>query len=146
MWDASDAGSTKSSNVLVAVRVWWPSARSAPSASVPRRMVCRVGARWPTGPYIWSRRSTSFTGRPTRRAARMPSTAGPDARPLEPNPPPRNGLRMWMFSGGMPSSSPNRARIIAMPWVGVSTTSVSPSHAATTACGSIALWYCAGVS
>ena len=56
------------------------------------------------GRYICSRRSTSLTGRPTSRAAMMPSTCGPEIRPLEPKPPPRKGLRMWMFSGGMPNS------------------------------------------
>ena len=51
-----------------------------------------------------------------------------------------------MFSGGMPNSPAMRPCAIARPWLGVSIDSVSPSHAATIACGSIALWYCAGVS
>ena len=63
------------------------------------RSLCRVGARWPTGPYICSRRSTSLTGLPTSRAAMMPRICGPEIRPLEPKPPPRNGLRIWIFSG-----------------------------------------------
>jgi len=45
--------------------------RSAgPSRSVPMRSLWREGERWPTGPYMCSRRSTSLTGRPTSRAAR----------------------------------------------------------------------------
>ena len=76
----------------------------------------------------------------------MPSTCGPEISPFEPKPPPRNGLRMWMFSGAMPNSPAMRPCAIAMPWLGVSSVSVSPSQAATMACGSIALWYCAGVS
>jgi hypothetical protein len=28
----------------------------------------------------------------------MPSTWGPAMKPFEPKPPPRNGLRIWMFS------------------------------------------------
>ena len=39
----------------------------------------------------------------------MPSTCGPEIKPLEPKPPPRNGLRMWMFSGAMPNSPAMRA-------------------------------------
>ncbi len=76
----------------------------------------------------------------------MPRTCGPETRPLEPKPPPRYGLRMAMASGGMPNRPPMRCCAMAMPWLGVSIESVSPSHAATMACGSIALWYCAGVS
>ena len=62
---------------------WWRSWRDGRSRSARRRgrrrgaAVCRVGERWPTGPYICSRRSTSLTGRPTSRAAMMPSTCGP---------------------------------------------------------------------
>jgi hypothetical protein len=76
----------------------------------------------------------------------MPSTCGPFNSPLEPNPPPRNGLRIVMPAGGMPNNPAIRAWVSAMPWLGVSMDRVSPSHAATIACGSIALWYCAGVS
>ena len=144
--EASAAGSKKSSKVLVVIRAWCARAVSVPSAPAPMRSRWRVGGRWPTGPYICSRRSTSFTGRPTSRAARMPSTCGPAIRPLDPNPPPRNGLRIMMFSGAMPSSPASRACAMAMPWLGMSSDRLSPSHAATTACGSIALWYCAGVS
>ena len=46
----------------------------------------------------------------------------------------------------MPNNPAMRPCAIAMPWLGVSIESVSPSHAATIACGSIALWYCGGVS
>ena len=53
---------------------------------------------------------------------------------------------MWMFSGGIPNSPATRPDAMARPWLGVSMDSLSPSHAATIACGSIALWYCAGVS
>jgi hypothetical protein len=70
----------------------------------------------------------------------------PDGNPFEPNPPPKNGLRMWMFSGGRPNNSAIRAHAITSAWLGVSIESVSPSQAATIACGSMALWYCAGVS
>ncbi len=104
------------------------------------------GGRWPTGPYIWARRSTSLTGLPTSRAARMPRICGPEISPLEPKPPPRKGLRIWIFSGAMPKSPAMRPWAMARPWLGVSMESVSPSHAATIACGSIALWYWAGVS
>ncbi len=76
----------------------------------------------------------------------IPSTCGAQTTPLDPKPPPRNGLRMWMSAGSMPNSPAMRACAIVMPWLGVSRTRRSPSHAATTACGSIALWYCAGVS
>ena len=44
----------------------WRDGRCSASARRRRprrcRSVCRVGARWPTGPYICSRRSTSLTG------------------------------------------------------------------------------------
>src|SRR6266851_5565398 len=106
----------------------------------------RVGARWPTGPYMCSRRSTSLTGRLTSRAARIPRTCGPEMKPFEPKPPPRKGLRMWILSGEMPNSPAIRPCAMARPWLGVSIDSVSPSHAATIACGSMALWYWAGVS
>ena len=76
---------------------------------------------------------------PTMRAAMTPRTCGPEMKPLEPKPPPRNGLRMWILSGDMPKSPARRPCAITRPWLGVSTESVSPSHAATIACGSIAL-------
>ncbi len=75
-----------------------------------------------------------------------PRSCGPENRPLEPKPPPRNGLRMWMLPAGMPKRPAMRAWAMAMPWLGVSIWSVSPSQAATMAWGSMALWYCAGVS
>src|SRR5258706_154554 len=90
------------------------------------RSLWRVGARWPTGPYMCSRRSTSFTGLPTNRAARMPSTCGPEIRPFEPKPPPKKGLRIWIFSGEMPKSPASRPWAMARPWLGVSIESVSP--------------------
>ena len=76
----------------------------------------------------------------------MPSTCGPEIRPFEPKPPPRNGLRTWMSSGLMPNSPATRPCAIAMPWLGVSRVSRSPSHSATMAWGSMALWYCGAVS
>ena len=65
-----------------------------PRSSAPMRSRWRLAERCPTGPYICSRRSTSLTGRPTIRAARMPRICGPEISPFEPKPPPRNGLRM----------------------------------------------------
>ena len=44
-----------------------------------------------------------------------------------------------MPSAGTPNSPAIRPRAIAIPWLGVSNDSVSPSQAATTACGSMAL-------
>ena len=44
---------------------------------------------------------------------------------------------MWMFSGGIPNSPATRPCAMARPWLGVSMDSLSPSHAATIACGSI---------
>ena len=102
-------------------------------------MVCRVAARWLTGPNIWSRRSTSFTGRPASFAASTPSACGPGSIPFDPKPPPRKGLRMWMFSGGMPNRPAIRSRDMIRLWVGMSIERLSPSHAATIECGSIAL-------
>ena len=76
--EALAAGSMKSSKLLVVdMRVMLE--RGQPAFAVhaePQR--CRVGARWPTGPYIWSRRSTSLTGRPSMRAARMREDLRPD--------------------------------------------------------------------
>ena len=86
---ARPAGSKKSSKLDEAVRMWWSSAVSLPAASVPRRRVCRVGPRWPIGPYICARVGTSLTGRPTNRAAMQASTCGPEGTPFEPKPPPR---------------------------------------------------------
>jgi hypothetical protein len=145
VWLTLAEGSRKSSKRLVAVRTWWWMAVSPPSAAAPRRRRCRVGARCVTGPYICSRRSTSFTGRPTSRAARMPSTCGP-ASSFDPKPPPMKGLRMWMSSMRMPNSAARRICVSARPCVGMSSDRRSPSQAATTPCGSIALWNCVGVS
>ena len=45
------------------------------------------------------------------------------------------------------AEQPGEARgAMARPWLGVSIDRRSPSQEATMACGSIALWYCAGVS
>ena len=48
-------------------------------------------------------------GRSPSRTARIPRTWGPEIIPLEPKPPPRNGLRIRMFSGGIPKSPAIRA-------------------------------------
>ena len=101
----------------------WRDDRSRSAGRRRRRRCAASGgsaARWPTGPYICSRRSTSLTGLPTSRAAMMPSSCGPEIRPLEPKPPPRKGLRMWMFSGGMPNNPAIRPCAMARPWLGVS--------------------------
>jgi len=102
----------------------------APGGRRPgRRRPGASAARWPTGPYICSRRSTSFTGRPTRRAARMPRTCGPEIMPLDPNPPAqKTDCGLECFSGGI-SNSPADPRFApqARPWLGVSTERRSPS-------------------
>ena len=51
-----------------------------------------------------------------------------------------------MSSGAMPNRPAMRACAIAMPWLGVSMDRLPPSQDATMAWGSIALWYCVGVS
>ena len=51
-----------------------------------------------------------------------------------------------MFAGSMPNSPAMRPFAIAMPWLGVSSVELVAVPCATIACGSIALWYCAGVS
>ena len=144
--EASAAGSKKSSNMLDTVLALCSSAVKRPAASAPIRKRWRVGERWPTGPYICSRRSTSLTGLFTRRAAMMPRICGPEIKPLQPKPPPRKGLRICTFSGAMPNRPAMRDCAIASPWLGVSIESLSRSHVAVIACGSIGLWYCAGVS
>ena len=53
---------------------------------------------------------------------------------------------MVTFSAGMPKKAANALCAIAIAWFGVSIVSRSPSHAATIACGSMALWYWIGVS
>ena len=126
--------------------MWWSSAVSLPAASAPSRIVCRVGPRWPMGPYIWVRVGTSFTGRPTSLAAMQASTCGPAGTPFEPKPPPRWGLSIWMSSGRMPNRPASRACDMASAWVGIRSVSRSPSQLATAAWGSMALWYWAGVS
>jgi hypothetical protein len=113
--------------------------RGAEAQTLARRRAVR------DGPYICARVSTSLTGRPTSRAARMPSTCGPLSS-FDPKPPPMKGLRMWMPSIGMPKSAARRICVSAKPCVGMSSDSASPSQAATTPCGSIALWNCVGVS
>ena len=113
---------------------------AAPSPSVPMRRVCRVGARWPTGPYICSRRSTSLTGRPDQRAP--PGCRAPAARRSSPCSRSRRrgtGCGCGCFSGAMPNSPAMRPCAMARPWLGVSIDSASPSQAATIACGSIAI-------
>ena len=87
-----------------------------------------------------------MTGRPSIRAARTARICGPTRIAFDPKPPPRKGLRTWTFSGGMPKKPAMLSRVIESAWLGVSTVSMSPSHSATTAWGSMALWYCAGVS
>ena len=106
---------------------------------MPSRSRWRVAPRWPTGPNIWSRRSTSLTGRPSIRAASTARICGPARIAFDPKPPPRNGLRSVTFSGGMPKKAAKARCAIAIAWFGVSSVSRSPSHAATIACGSMAL-------
>ena len=70
----------------------------------------------------------------------------PCLKPLEPNPPPRKGCGCRMFSGEFQTARPR----VLQPWRGPDSacrwTAGAPSHAATIACGSMALWYCTGVS
>ena len=81
--ETSADGSKKSSKLLVAVhRVM--SDRGQPAVASPCRVAgsAASGARWPTGPNICSRGSTSLTGRPIMRAA----SDAEDLRPRQDRP------------------------------------------------------------
>ena len=69
----------------------------------------------------------------------MPRICGPFISALEPKPPPRKGERIRMFAGSMPKSWAMRPCPMVSAWLGVSTVSLSPSHCATMAWGSMAL-------
>src|SRR5207248_8622697 len=81
----------------------WMIAVIVPSRRPPTTTCCTVYGRAPTGPNIWRRVSTIFTGRFTCRAAIAARTTCDHADPFEPNAPPTNFEMTRTFSSGMPS-------------------------------------------
>ena len=94
------AGSSQSSSVEVLDVLRCRSAVSVPSCMAPNVRRCTVSGRPPTGPNICRRVRTSFTGRPTCRAAIAERITCDHADPLQPNPPPRKYETTRTFSFG----------------------------------------------
>ena len=73
--------------------------------------------RWPTSENIWWRVSTSFTGRPSTRAAITATGTCDQAVPLHPKPPPTNSEITRTPSSGRPNSFAIRLRTPVIPWL-----------------------------
>jgi hypothetical protein len=109
--------SVQSSNVDVGDTTSWRIATSLPALSAPSASSWRVRGRYPTGPNICVRSSTSRTGRCVLRAAIAASTTCDQADPLQPNPPPTYGEMTRTFSAGIPSFLASALRAPMTPWV-----------------------------
>ena len=96
-----------------------------------------VAGRWVVLLKISGRCSATFTGMPAARAPRAASSASARRNSLPPKPPPMKGeisrtFSFFMFSVRARSPAPQ-----SIIWLLVHTVSLSPSQAASVACGSI---------
>ena len=105
-------GSEKSSTKELLLTVSCISACKVPSRAAPRRILCSVIGRDPTGPNIWVRSRASLTGTPVSLAAIAVSITCVQALPLLPKPPPRKGHRTRTLDGSMPKV---RAAVFCTP-------------------------------
>ena len=94
---------------------------------------------------ISGRCSATFTGRFAARAPSAASSASARGNSLPPKPPPMNGESTRTFSFGIPSVVAISALFQAIIWFEVHNVSLSPSHAAIVACGSIIACASSGV-
>src|SRR5947207_4352776 len=122
---------------LIAVRT--------PSRVAPRDTAWLDAGRCPTTVKVCSRVSTVLTGRPRSRAAAAVSGVWAQLPHLLPNPPPTYGPSACTFAASTPSVVARRLTTSMTPCVAVWTVNWSLVHAATVACGSIALWCSTGV-
>ena len=76
----------------------------------------------------------------------MPRICGPATRPFAAEAAAKERAADMDFLRCDPEQARDAPLRHRMPWLGVSMDSLSPSQAATMACGSIGLWYWAGVS
>ena len=96
-------------------------------------------------PNICGRWSTSFTGRPSFRAAMAASGTCDHTEPLQPKPPPTKGQMTRTLSFGTPSVLASVCCAPLMYWVVSYTVKRSPCQRAMEAWGSMGLWCCMGV-
>ena len=111
------AGSRKMSNREVVLVLSWRRKVSLPSLVAPAPTSCLVCGRPPTMANICGRVSTTFTGRPSCRAARAARRTCDHADPLHPNPPPTNLVRTRTFSGGSENAFATFLRTPKIPCV-----------------------------
>src|ERR1700716_2570489 len=91
------------------------------------------------------RESTSFTGRPTVRAAIAAATTCGHARSAAPKPPPVNGQRTRTSAGSIPKTRARWSRTPSTHWVVSWIVSWDPSQLATVVMRPIGLWGSIGV-
>ena len=113
---------------------WWI-VMSLPSRVAPTAIFWIVRGRYPFDVNICCRARTSFTGRPTLRAAIAARMVCHQNDPLQPNPPPTNGEITCTLSGEMPNTCAQMARSATTACVVSYSVTLSPSHAAMLAWG-----------
>ena len=109
------------------------------------RMRWIVAGRWVALLIINGRCMAILTGRLAALAASAASTASARMNSFPPKPPPMNGESSRTLSFGMRRIEASAPRPQAIIWLLVHTVSLSPSHAAMVANGSIIAWLSSGV-
>ena len=101
-----------------------------PSRSAASRTLLRVAGRNEPTVNIASRGTTSFTARPSRRAAIAISTVCGNMVALPPKPPPTYGHSTCTSSAGMPKIVASPMRVPITHWLGTCTSSLPSRHSA----------------